>query len=215
MPAINLDRMTWDRFFEAVKSERDERGNSTLDRRVYVLDQAKMRFQQHQHFKEMPPLTRYEVAGIVLDRNSDHGWFGSMFGAGRFKAGVKRNDPHLSKALDHIPLSSSVMRKHYFAYVKEIKKAFPKGGGGLATATRLLTMKRPDVFVCLDKENKSRLCEAFDVPQSLSFEAYWDLIVKRIQACKWWNVRRPASRTEALVWDGRAAFLDALFYEWD
>jgi hypothetical protein len=208
-----LETMNWNEFFEAIKRERDEHGNSTLDRRLYVLDQAKKRFQQHGHFKDMPPVTRYEVAGIVLDRNSDHGWFGSMFGAGRFKAAVKRNDPHLSRGLDHIALSSSVTSRHYFAYAKEFKTAFRKGGGGLATATRLLTMKRPDVFVCLDKENKSRLCEAFDIPQTVTFVSYWD-VVKRIQSCRWWKARRPASEPDALVWDGRAAFLDALFYEW-
>lgn len=210
----NLETMSWNEFFEAVKSERDEHGNSTIDRRLFVLDQARKRFVHYAHFKDMPKETRYEVAGLVLDRNSDHGWFGSMYGAGRFRGAVYRNNLHLSKALDRIPNRGSVTKGQYLNFVREFKKAFPKGGGGLATATRLLTMKRPDTFVCLDKENKSRLCEAFEIPQTVTFESYWD-VVKRIQSCRWWKTRRPASEPDALVWDGRAAFLDALFYEWE
>lgn len=215
MPQIDVTRMSWNDFFQAVTNERDERGDSTLDRRLFVLDQAKKRFNHHRHFKDMPKETRYEVAGIVRDKTSEHGWFGSMSGAGKFKGAVNRNDIHLSKALDRIPSQGSVTRKQYLAYVKEFLKAFPKGGGGIATATRLLAMKRPDVFVCLDKENERRLCEAFDSPQSVTWEAYWDVIITQIQACRWWKGRRPVSGREASVWDGRAAFLDAMFYEWE
>jgi len=215
MPAIDLDRITWNEFVRAVTSEKDEHGETTIDRRLFVLDQARRRFEQHGHFKDMPKETRYEVAGIVLDRNSDYGWFGSMSGAGRFKGAVNRNDIHLSKALDGIPNQDRVTRNHYLSYVEEFQKAFPFGGGGIGTATRLLAMKRPDIFVCVDRENRGRLCESFKIPQTVNFVNYWDSIVERIQGCNWWKARRPAAETETPVWDGRAAFLDALFYEWE
>lgn len=211
---IPIMRMNWKDFFKQVRMERDN-NQPTLNARLSVLKQISAFLTEYGHFRDMPKQTRYEIAGIVLDESSNFGWFGSMFGAGSFKGAVNRNDRHLSQALDLIPFNGKIVREQYMAFVKEFKKAFPHGRDGIGTATRLLAMKRPDVFVCLDSSNRKRLCHAFGISQNVDYEMYWDSIIERIQASTWWNSQRPASDPERSVWQGRAAFLDALFYEWE
>ena len=83
----------------------------------------------------------------------------------------------------------------------------------MATATRLLAMKRPDYFVCVDSKNRKGLCHAFLVPTSVTLDDYWESFCMRIQQAAWWLVPEPKGTLERSVWRGRAAFLDALFYE--
>jgi hypothetical protein len=86
-----------------------------------------------------------------------------MVAAGRFKRAIKKNDPNLSQALDLIPAKGDISREDYLKYTDQFLKAFPNGGGGIATATRLLAMKRPDAFVCLDSASRERMCNAFEI----------------------------------------------------
>jgi len=84
----------------------------------------------------------------------------------------------------------------------------------LATATRLLAMKRPDVFVCLDSKNRSALCKDFGVVQSkLDYDRYWNEIVERIFDSDWWINPKPKDDIEKDVSNSRAAFLDSIYYE--
>ena len=74
-------------------------------------------------------------------------------------------------------------------------------------------MKRPDVFMCLDKKNRPRLCHAIGkIGCNVSYEKYWDSIVARIMEFAWWQSPPPASAVERAVWEARAAFLDSLDY---
>ena len=209
---IPIIRMNWKDFYTRVRKER-YRGKPTLDERLSVLQGARKLFVEHSHFNRMPKENQYEIGGLVRDSYSDFGWFGSMYGAWQFKSVVSRNDKHISRALDRIPLNGKIERDDYMTFIDEYKKAFPNGGHGIATSTRLLAMKRPDVFVCLGNRNKRLLCTSFDISQSVDYEMYWDSIIERVQASTWWNSKRPLSATERLVWEGRTAFLDALFFE--
>ncbi|HPS82905.1 MAG TPA: hypothetical protein PLA88_01220, partial [Bacteroidales bacterium] len=87
-------------------------------------------------------------------------------------------------------------------------------GNYLATATRLLAMKRPDVFVCLDSKNKSSLCKDFGIVQlGLDYDRYWDEIVERIYDSDWWLHPNPKDNIEKDVSNSRAAFLDSIYYK--
>lgn len=75
-------------------------------------------------------------------------------------------------------------------------------------------MKRPDIFVCLDKKNKSALCRDFGIIQSkMGYERYWDDIVVRIYDSDWWLNPNPKDKIELKVSEARAAFLDSLYYK--
>ena len=95
-----------------------------------------------------------------------------------------------------------------------ILQAFPNGGHGAAVASRLLAMRRPDQFVCLDSANRARLCGDFGITQNgMDYARYWEEIIERIRDAPWWNAKRPADRIQAAVWDGRVAMLDTIFYD--
>ena len=144
-----------------------------------------------------------------------------MRGAGKFQNVINNNDRHLSQALDRIPASGYISKDMYIKYIDEYLKAFPKGRHGIATATRLLTLKRPDTFVCLTKHNQERLCKDFCIKEhdittsEKKYEIYWDSIIERIMDSTWWNAPCPNSQIESEVWRARTAFLDSIYYEID
>ena len=126
---------------------------------------------------------------------------------------INENNNFISEALDLIPLEGKIYKSDYNNFVSLFQKAFPDGGSGIAIGSRLLTMKRPDYFVCLDKQNRPKLCEEFGIAQNISFDDYWDEIIERILNSVWWSSERPDDPIEIQAWQGRSAMLDAIFYE--
>ena len=43
--------------------------------------------------------------------------------------------------------------------------------------------------------------------------SYWEEFVERIRDAPWWKSDEPEEKSERGVWLGRAAMLDAIFYE--
>lgn len=211
-----LLNMTWKDFFADVTKDQ----HHSLQLRIKVIDAAQKLFVRYRTLADMPLKDRQGIGGFVETEEMPWGWFGRMQGAGVFKRLINQDPKELSNALDDIPLRGAVRREDYEAFIEGYKGAFPVKNGephrhGLGTATRLLAMKRPDYFVCLDSANRKKLSEAFGIKiiNNHDYAAYWDSIVERLCEAKWWNSRRPKSGEERDVWDGRAAFLDALYYE--
>jgi len=76
-------------------------------------------------------------------------------------------------------------------------------------------MKRPDVFLCVDAQNKRSLAEDVGIVRAdqLDYVRYWDEVVLRLMESPWWQSPEPSNSTEKAVWNARAAMLDAIFYE--
>jgi HKD family nuclease len=207
--------MSWQEYVKEVRSE------ALFDQRIALLAAVKRMFGRVAEFRRLSELERKKIActlGPKEDgRQSDDtewGLFGSMSGAGVFKSLVKRAPDGLSAALDCIPATGPVAREDYDAFVAEFERAFRGRRSGIATGTRLLAMKRPDTFVCVDVKNRSGLCGDLGVaPTTLGLDGYWDSIVAPLQDSLWWNEPRPSSAAERRVWEGRVAFLDAVYYE--
>jgi HKD family nuclease len=212
---IALLNMGWPEFFSKVEGD----PYHGLEGRIEVLSAARTLFEKHGSLAAMPIEDRQGVGGFFYTSDTPWGWFGGMGGAGIFKNLINEHPQGLSNALDEIPLEGPVQRGDYKAFIDQYIAAYPQINGkptrhGLATATRLLAMKRPDYFVCLDKANRAGLSEAFGITiNNHDYDAYWDSIIERICEAKWWNCGRPRRNIEAQVWDGRAAFLDAIYYE--
>jgi PLD-like domain len=206
-----LLKMSWSTYYRRVLQDR----HHGIDKRIAVLDEARRLFEVKQSLSRMAKPERQGIAGFSSDDDVHWRWFGSMFGAGIFKKLVNANSPRLSGALDAIPLRGEVRREHYLAFIAAYVDAYPqRRRHGLATATRLLAMKRPDYFVCFDSENRDGLCKAFGTRLSHhDYERYWDSVVERILISEWWASRRPTGEREGKIWDGRAAFLDSLYYK--
>ena len=211
---VPILRMTWPEYFDKVKTEKVSQYGHTMDARLKVIQIAQRLFSENLHFNKIDPDGQRKIAGLVGKEDGvDYRFFGSMMAARCFKAVVKDNDPDLSLALDMVPATGIVSREMYLDYVDQYKKAFPNGGHGVATASRLLAMKRPDTFVCFDSKNSSQLCTAFGIRGSVGYEKYWDSIIARIMEARWWCSPPPTSTVEREVWEARAAFLDSIYYE--
>ncbi|WP_237225510.1 phospholipase D family protein [Rubinisphaera sp. JC750] len=197
----------WDDYFNSVKEDQEH----TTAGRLVVLENSRKLFSEHLHFGDMVDENRKRIAGFGSEPDVDWGWFGSMRGHGLFMQAVNQNSTDISDALDQIPLTGLVSQEHFDEYVSRFQKSFDKSG--IATATRLLAMKRPDYFVCLDSKNRDKLCEAFDIPKSVDLDDYWEKVIQRITDSNWWNAPEPKDDLEKRVWKCRAAFLDVRFYD--
>lgn len=202
--------MSWDNFYAAVKKDK----HHGFRERCELLALVRNAFKENEKFSSMEIGIRKTIAGLPNDYHSRWGWFGSMSGAGYYHQAINDNNLHISVALDEIPLTGFVNKKNYQQYIHEFLKAFPNGRDGVGIASRLLALKRPDQFVCIDSKNKKNLCLNFGIKQtSMDYDRYWDEIVERIVDSAWWNEVRPKDKQAGEVWDGRAAMLDAIFYE--
>ena len=203
---VLIFKESWADYMSHVKTE----PHATTLERIEVLQAARNLFGSHDEFRSMSLMERKCVAGFGEVPGMDWLWFGSMKGAGFYKQAINRNNDEISAALDQIPFSGEINGEHYARYSSIFSKAFQKSG--VATATRLLAMKRPDYFICLDSANRDKLCNAFGISKNVSLEDYWDKIIRRVLDSNWWNSPEPADEFEKHIWNGRAAFLDSRFY---
>jgi hypothetical protein len=205
-------RMSWKDFQAAVRAP----GEDFLQDRIDLLADAREAFRSNPDFRSMDVDTRAMIAGLPNGRTHKQSYFGSMKGDGVFHGAVKRDTPGISTALDRIPLDGPVVREHYDAFVAAFETALPDGRQRPGVASRLLAMKRPDVFVCLSKRNRTALAQDFGISANgIDFETYWDGVVGRIRDSRWWTTTRPNGGKELSLRQGRAAMLDAIFYSHD
>jgi HKD family nuclease len=185
--------------------------DTTLLERVEVIKASRRLFQEKKHLADFSLAERKGVAGFGPEKDIRWHWFGAMSGAGYFKQAINTSPIAISKALDEIPLQGDVTKNQYDAFVKKFTNAIQRSG--IATATRLLAMKRPDVFLCMTNSNSVRMAIEFGIPKRVSLDNYWDRIVLRIRDAIWWSSSTPGLVREKEIWKARAAFLDSLFYE--
>jgi hypothetical protein len=202
---------SWDEFVRKVKARA---GKKALAERLRLLRQAREAFVQAPSFESMPPEVRMTIAGMPGSGRQGSGWFGNMGPARKFWPALQSHVQHLSDALENIPDGGDVTRREFDDYIENYRRAFPDGGDGIGTATRLLAMKRPDQFVCLDSANRKKLGEDLGIPVSnMSLDRYWDELVERVRDTPWWLSSQPTGGVDLEIWQGRVAMLDALFYE--
>lgn len=209
-PESSVMSMSWAQYLKEVKGDLYHGFNH----RCSLLRFVHRAFTDHSTFESMELPLRKTIAGLPNDLDSRWGWFGSMKGAGYYHQAINTNNPHISQALDAIPLNGMITREQYNDYIAEFIRAFPNGKHGVSIASRLLALKRPDQFICLDSKNRRRLCSDFGITSNgMNYDRYWEEIIERIIDTPWWKSRRPHDSQEMQVWDGRAAMLDAIFYE--
>ena len=212
---------SWAEYYEMLRRNSDTIPlHYSIEGRLRVIREVQQLFAKHPHFQDIDPKRQKQIAGTLHYRHGtvdsvNYLWFGSMWGAGMFKGAVNANDVNLSLALDAIPLKGDVARDTYLEYVQRFKKAFPQGRDGLPMATRLLAMKRPDLFLCLDSRNERNLYDAFGIApvKRKDYTRYWDSIILPIRESPWWKSPAPTPEMEREVWNARTAFLDCLYYD--
>jgi len=84
-------------------------------------------------------------------------------------------------------------------------------GVALGTATRLLCMKRPDLFLPANNASVVNIARVFGTIPNTA-EKYLRL-VETIWKFPWFSASKPAEASSLRIWNARVALLDAIFYE--
>lgn len=209
--------VSWASFIVDVKND----GHHNLEGRLAILERASALFRERGSFAAMSQSERKAIAGTYgrkepqLD-DLEWPWFGTMFGQGDFKNLVNESPELLSKALQNIPLDGNISEAQFDAFVHHVHLAFEgkTHKGGVATASRLLAMKRPDVFVGLNNANRVGISEALGTaPTTLNLGNYWERVVIPMQNSPWWLHPRPREALAGRIWDNRAALMDSIYYD--
>ncbi len=215
--------MTWKKFAKSARGD--------IDKRLKLLRKIQKMFDKTDSFGDLSVAEWKGIAGVLGECEAegarlngfDWGWFGSMRAAGNFTKLIGRRDPTLAKALDIIPICGPVTQKQFEEYVSAFGFAFTgldensgsKGSKGLGSATRLLAMKRPDVFVCVNGGNQAGLEKALpDAKVTVKLDNYWEKVIQPIQQAPWFAALRPKCRHRRKLWDARVAMLDAVYYKY-
>lgn len=162
-------------------------------------------FVAHEKYANMPVDLRRLVAGWGDDTS---GYFGRMIGAGYFKQIVLEDPAAIGKYLDRLPLSGKVSPG---VATDVLKGLLSLHGVNVGTATRLMTVKRPDLFLTVNRANRERLREVLDSsPTTVS--GYMKLHEK-LWAMPWASAPKPDDEDHLRVWTARVGLLDAVLYQ--
>ena len=210
-----LASMSWDDF--SSRAQEDKFHDYT--RRIELVRAIQTMFAKSGSFMDLSVAEWKGVAGILSEAEAakaklegyDWGWFGSMKRATMFSKAIQQKKLGIAKALDQIPKRGDVTRLQFENYVRAFRKTLA-AKDPLGSATRLISMKRPDLFVCVDGPNKEGLADALNFsPTTLSLDNYWHRIIEPVHQAPWFNSERP-SGPEMQLWDARVAMLDAIYY---
>ncbi|MEF9414188.1 phospholipase D-like domain-containing protein [Ralstonia sp. SM1864_UCD524_TZ4] len=214
---VSTQNLDWTGYVASVKVD----PTHGIEGRLHVLERIAKIFRGADTFEALHMDDRKRIAGTTgkkLERSDGvtWRWFGAMRRNSSFATLVNNRPARFSQALECIPFAGPVTLEDYERYVKKFKAAFvntPKSGG-LATGTRLLAMKRPDQFVCVDGPNRKGICADFgQAPTTLSLANYWQRVIEPMRQTSWWLHPRPLDTIERRIWDCRAAMLDAIHYD--
>jgi len=78
-----------------------------------------------------------------------------------------------------------------------------------------LTLLRPEIFCTVaSKSVRASLSETLGIPQKQfeDSEGYIKLL-QLIHSCPWYNSSKPKIKKEKTIWERRAAYMDAIFYD--
>jgi len=195
--------------------ERQERRTLTNGYVIHVFDhpdasylqeieQCQEWFRLHPNFADMPLEERKFVAGF----GGTSGYFGRMGGAGNYKNMVIERPTEIGPILDAIPSGGAPTDGQVIKY---LGSATAIHGVSLATATRLLIAKRPDMFLSVNGASRARIKDVFGVVPT-DARSYLALL-KRIWSMPWFEAREPNSEHEHRIWRVRVAILDAVMYD--
>ncbi|KZN64652.1 hypothetical protein [Pseudoalteromonas luteoviolacea] len=116
-------------------------------------------------------------------------WFASTKSAKGFHQQFADLPAAFDQALGHIPLDGAVSESDYQAFMVAYLSAFNGSDEKptLAPATRLLAMRRPDVFTPIVNNRLDALCQALGITRlnNRDFERYWTDIVQTITKMPW------------------------------
>lgn len=208
---LNVDILnySWHEYFNIIQKDI----HHGFTERLEILAFTHELFLNNDDFSKMDLPNRQFIAGTGRGKS---GWFGSMIGNGQFKNAINENSSMLAQAINQIPLFGAVSEQAFFDYI-EIYQSTPQFSdkpNSLGTATRLLSMKRPDLFICFNNKNRHKICDDLGIKKSnMTAERYWFEVLQRFYDTAWFNSEEPQNEEEKCAWCGRMALLDCVYYQ--
>jgi len=203
----------WDRYVALIRSQ--ERRQLANGHRIRIFDhedwsylqeieQAGLAYARYGSLTAMPGVERRQAAGLGTRAR----YLGSMSGAGYYKQLIIDDPAELSGALDLIPLTGPVDDETITIVIDAM---LALRGVDLGTATRLLSVRRPDIFLSLNNASRSRIRAIFEA--SPTTERTYLKLLHRIWALPWYTSPEPSDVHERRMWRARVALVDAILYE--
>lgn len=199
-----LSLLTWDEYAAGLYMK------DTIGTRLMILREAHKLFEKYPKFYTMPVDDRKRIAGTI-GRVKDPDWeFFGTSGNGVYRHLIIKDGESIADALDKIPLTGKVTKKMFNDYCSPFYDIWDDP---TASATRLLSMKRPDLFLCFNDKNRRLFSKRTHIPASeLTLRNYWDIINEGIVQSVWYKEAQNATYGTDLV-PFKVALLDTLFYE--
>jgi len=208
---VGGQKMKWDEFVTLVRKGK----NQKVEQRLRMLSAT--RELAAKRFDVLKLEDRKKVTGRLNGEQADgidYGWFGNMRANGGFGPAIEHHATTIANALAHIPVADKVERHHFEAFRKTFLTMPGATDGWLGLATRLLAMRRPDHFVCIDGPNVRGVSAAFGAPYTtVKLHTYWELVIAQIRLSPWYMSEEPHDEEEREIWQGRVALLDAIYYD--
>jgi len=169
------------------------------------LDAAQQLFNRQIPFAQLAAPERMQLLGVG---KRSTGLLGSMRLAGNAKGLVSKDPQAIGLVLDALPLTGDVSLVQAEALLRELTSL---RGVGLGVATRLFAVKRPDLFVSVNRGSSPQLMALLDGKVIRTVGNYVELL-RRVWNTAWHRSDRPTKAADAALWDRRAALLDAALY---
>lgn len=210
---IDILNYSWDKYLYEIKKDPEHGFSGRID----MLNKIQKIFNNEQanEFYKLDKDNINHIMGLYYKKEYKYyAWFGHL--TSRLRAGLgenlHKNIQIISKAIDLIPKSGQVDRNLFLEYIKLFYSAFEKNE--LAAATRLLAMKRPDLFFCKNEANIAGIASDLGIRKSnITAEYYWDEIIERFHDTPWFNSSKPKNKEDKSAWKYRVALIDCIYYK--
>ena len=211
--SISSLSMSWDAYVRLINAQQNRSLADGNKVRVFgshpsyfhEIDEAAKIFRKAPVFADISKSDRQFLMG--MGRSS--GFIGTMRAAGYAKEIVNEAPAKVGAALDLVPLDGPLTR----GLIEEVLKKLTKlKGVKVGVASRLLAVKRPDVFVSVNNGSKPKLARLIQGKRIETVKQYLALL-NHIWSTEWYASREPEDDHGASIWRRRAALLDAALYE--
>lgn len=177
-------------------------------------------FRKYKSLKDMPPEDLRIIMGVKLKGDLEYYEYRDFFGGlniPKLKGFLNSKGNHyspksiikISNALDTIPIEGEITKDQYDQFIQKLFNAMGydiETSTSIALPSRLLAMKRPDQFLCLNAGNRKLIFDysGIDVKNHAN---YWKLH-QFIKLSKWYRQRDECEKLAPYI----VAFIDSLTY---
>lgn len=203
---------SWDEYLDKIKKD----PYHGFDDRLSMLEEIQGWFENDKEFSKLSESERKFIMGLPSDLNDPrYAWFGHLETRWRFQATfretIQENIDLIGKAIDQIPLNGEITKDDFLIYSNKFYSAFKNKE--FSASMRLLSMKRPDLFFCMNGKNEKAILKDLGLNNIKDPEFFWDEVLQKIYTTPWFNSPEPKNPIEKLAWKYRVALIDCIYYE--